>query len=190
MNTSSSSVANFEPLKASDVVTHSSKSVEESSLNDDSFTTSSLPTQITINNSIAATATALQELISRLNNDYDPVITSLLNYYSDITQQKPPVASSLVLPTDIAFPPESAATSSNNNNNFTLDDINSLLLNDKSTTDTIECQTPSSPNVTTPEDSNNMSWMENMDVLFGEDMAQAKVDPFSGDSEFDSLLGL
>lgn len=48
---------------------------------------------------------------------------------------------------------------------------------------------PTSANIETPKDISPMSWMEDMDALFGADMAQSKFDPL-GNNDFDSILGL
>jgi hypothetical protein len=52
-----------------------------------------------------------------------------------------------------------------------------------------DCSSPSSATINTPKDASAMSWMEDLDALFGVDMAQSKFDPL-GANEFDSILGI
>lgn len=125
----------------------------------------------------------------------DPVITNLLNFYSDIAQ-KPSPTQTVQLPGNIALPPATAAkasaNSASNAPNLSLEAIESLL-SDTNTdiipiNETIDCTSPSS-HIATPKDPSVLSWMEDLDTLFGADMAQSKFNPLQGGGEFDSFLG-
>lgn len=100
---------------------------------------------------------------SESSQGLDPVITELLNYYSDITQAPPPAAK-LVDPqtppavTGLCLPPMTAAkvakvptSNTPNINDYTLGDIESLLTID---------------NVNPPAQSEELSWMEDYNDLF------------------------
>ncbi|KAI9358738.1 hypothetical protein BD770DRAFT_442943 [Pilaira anomala] len=125
----------------------------------------------------------------------DPVITNLLNFYSDITQ-KPSPNQTVQLSENIALPPATAANTSPNSAfnvpSLSLEAIESLL-NDTNTdtipiNETTDCTSPSSY-IATPKDPSVLSWMEDLDTLFGADMAQSKFNPLQGGDEFDSFLG-
>ncbi|KAL9543019.1 hypothetical protein MBANPS3_008314 [Mucor bainieri] len=106
---------------------------------------------------------------SESSQGLDPVITALLNYYSDITQapppaaatatsfkindpQTPPVVSGLCLPPMTAAKVAKVPTSNTPNiNDYTLGDIESLLTID---------------NVNPPAQSEELSWMEDYNDLF------------------------
>lgn len=153
---------------------------------------------------------------SEFDDNCDSIITYILNYYSDITQTAPPSRTPVSLPGNIAFPPLSAARTavqlpdeSTSTASYSLLDIESLLsdintaptqdinaaaaIQDTdvaSTQDPItDCSSPSSATINTPKDASAMSWMEDLDALFGVDMAQSKFDPL-GANEFDSILGI
>lgn len=126
-------------------------------------------------------------------NDCDPVITALLNFYSDITLA-PAKTMEVQLPKNIALPPVTAARKSPTTQtapSMSLEAIESLL-NDTDNIipayDSVDCSSPSS--ITTPKDPSALSWFQDLDALFGVDMAQSKFNPLQVDNEFDSFLGI
>lgn len=83
----------------------------------------------------------------------DPLITRLLNYYTDITQT-PPKEKHVSLPGNLALPPPSAAktVSNNNDSKYTMTDINNLLNDD---------------DILPPTNSTSVtSWIDDFDYLF------------------------
>ncbi|GAA5806372.1 hypothetical protein EDC94DRAFT_582951 [Helicostylum pulchrum] len=135
--------------------------------------------------------TAKGEMINP--NDCDPIITALLNFYSYITLV-PAKSTEVQLPVNIALPPVTAARKSSTTQtapSMSLEAIESLL-NDTDNIipayDSVDCSSPSS--ITTPKDPSALSWFEDLDALFGADMAQSKFNPLQVDNDFDSFLGI
>lgn len=86
------------------------------------------------------------------------------------------------------------STSSQNTNTFTQNDNtenkNPIHPSPVQTHETIsDLSSPSSATINTPKDTMELNWMDDINFLYGTDMAQSKFDPLQTD-EFDSFLGV
>ncbi|KAI8085467.1 hypothetical protein BDF21DRAFT_237843 [Thamnidium elegans] len=136
-----------------------------------------------------------QDLISAFIKDgqQEQALIVDQNTENNITQA-PAKSMEIQLPGNIALPPAAAAKKSSTTQtapSMSLQAIESLL-NDTDNNipayDTVDCSSPSS--ITTPKDPSALSWFEDLDALFGADMAQSKFNPLQVDNEFDSFLGI
>lgn len=215
--TRSSSVVNTTPpLKAADDDNDSVEFAEEFSLDD--FDTSSFTKQTDelFSAAIAEEMLFSDDVTSECSVDYDPTITSILNFYSDITQVFADSSATAATPTPKPTTTAAANNSSNAPSNFSLQDIEFLLTDNSTvlataTTATATTTTtsppkdvdrpavsvvctpptsPSSPNLNTPKDDTNLNWIEDLDVIFGDAMTKTQFNPLDGDTEFDSVLGI
>ncbi|CAO3657552.1 unnamed protein product [Mucor hiemalis] len=89
--------------------------------------------------------------------------------------------------------PDYSSTTTNepaSSSSLSHEDIDFLLTGNIYPTTSFGCLSPTSPIVNTPKDDTNLNWIEDLDFLFADDIIKSGFNPFDGDTELDSVLGI